>query len=404
MSATEKLYYHDVWLDRCEATVCNCEQTKDGYAVLLDRTVIFPEGGGQPSDTGSIDGVAVSAAFEKGEEIWNCVQTPFAVGDKVEVRLDTQRRRDHAQQHSGEHIISGLADKLFGAHNVGFHMAEDYATLDLDAPLTDEELASLERAANEVVQRNEPITYAFVQAEELPNIKLRKTAKGLQGEVRIVYIADADSCTCCGTHCKTTGEIGYICFSAWQNYKGGIRLWFLCGMRAVDSAARSRGIVNAVAKRFSTKAEEALASVVKQGDELSALKREMKLRTDALLTYRCAELLAESEKAGDTKLILHMEDRLSAADLKLFTEKITSTEKAVAVIFSMAGDTLLYQIASSNGVKLSMREVCNAVNAATGGRGGGKDTFAQGSAKAQPGLQETMEQLRVYLRAAMKSA
>ncbi|MDD4075206.1 MAG: DHHA1 domain-containing protein [Eubacteriales bacterium] len=400
---TEKLYYQNIWLDRCEATVCGCEQTKDGYAVLLDRTVIFPEGGGQPSDTGSINGVPVSAAFERGEEIWNCVQTPFCEGDKVEVTLDIERRRDHAQQHSGEHIISGLADKLYGAHNVGFHMAEDYTTLDLDAQLTDEQLAALERAANEVVQRDEPITYAFVHAEDLADIKLRKTAKGLQGEVRIVYIADADSCTCCGTHCKTTGEIGYIRFSSWQNYKGGIRLWFLCGMRAVENAMQTRAIVDAVAKRFSTKTEEVMASVVRQGDELSALKREMKLRTDALLTYRCAALLTAAEKIGDTKLVLHQEERLSAADLKLFTEKLTHTEKSIAVLFSNTGDALLYQIAASPGVKLSMREVCSAVNAATGGRGGGKDDFAQGSAKAQPGMQETMEQLRVYLRAAIKS-
>lgn len=400
---TKKLYYQDVWLEQCEATVCACEQTQDGYAVLLDQTVIFPEGGGQPSDSGSIDDVVVSSAYEKGEEIWNCVQKPLPVGKKVQVLLDMPRRRDHAQQHSGEHIVSGLADKLYGAHNVGFHMAEEYATLDLDAPLTDGQLTALERAANEVVQRDVPITYSFVQAEDLENIKLRKTAKGLSGEVRIVYIADADSCTCCGTHCRTTGEIGYIRFAAWQNYKGGVRLWFLCGMRAVENAMKEHATVDALSKRFSTKADEVLPSVLRQGDELSGLKRELKHRTDALLAYRTMELLAKADIVQDTKLVLYAEEGLSAADMKLFAEKLTNAEKCIALIFSQNSDTLLYQIAASSGIKLSMRDVCAAVNAATGGRGGGKETFAQGSAKVQPGMQETMEQLRAYLRAAIKS-
>ena len=401
---TKKLYYQDVWLDECEAVVCACEQTKDGYAVLLDQTVIFPEGGGQPSDMGAINGIAVSAAYEKGEEIWNCVKEPLPVGEKVRVTLDRDRRRDHAQQHSGEHIISGLADKLFGAHNVGFHMAEDYATLDLDAPLTDGQLEKLARAANAVVQQNAPITYAFVQAEDLESVKLRKTAKGLSGEVRIVYIENADSCTCCGTHCQTTGEIGYIRFAAWQNYKGGVRLWFLCGMRAVESAMREHTAIDALAKRFSTKTDEVLPAVLRQGDELSEVKRTLKQRTDALLAYHTAALLAQAESIGDVKLVLYAEDGLSAADMKLFAQKIAEAEKSIALLFSQNGDTLLYQLAAAPGVKLSMRDVCAAVNAATGGRGGGKDAFAQGSAKAQPGLRETMEQLCVYLRAALKSA
>lgn len=398
---TRKVYYDDGTCFVCDATLLQCREEADGYALLLDRTVIFPEGGGQPSDTGSIDGVAVTAAYEEGENIWHRVDAPVEAGKTVRVCVDAARRMDHTRQHTGEHIVSGLASKLFGAHNVGFHMAETYSTLDLDMALDAEQLAALEREANRVVQANTPVTYRFVEAEALEGMTLRKQAKGLSGDVRIVYIGDTDSCTCCGTHCTTTGEVGLIGFTAWQNYKGGIRLWFACGMRAVEAGMARRDALDGLAKRFSTSEEDVCTAVLRQGDELNEARRALRQRTAQWLDYKTRELLAEAETVGKTRLVLHSEAGLGAPDLKLFAEKLAA-EHCVAVLFAPNGEVLNYQLASSPEVSLSMREVCSAVNAATGGRGGGKDHFAQGSAKYTAALPEILEQLRTYLRAVLR--
>lgn len=400
---TKKLYYENTWLDNCEAEVLECKKSETGgYEILLDRTVIFPEGGGQPSDTGKIDSLVVSSAFEEGEEIWNCTDAPIEKGKTVKVTLDIDRRRDHSQQHSGEHIISGLANSIFKAKNVGFHMAETYSTLDLDLPLSDDDMKTLELEANIAVQKNMPVSYRFVQAEELSEITLRKQASGLSGEIRIVYVGDADSCTCCGTHCLSTGEIGYIRFVNWQNYKGGVRLWFLCGMRAIQAANVQRDILSALAKRFSAKQEDIIPAIEKQGNDLAAMKHEMKNRTDALLTYRATEAMQNAESVSGIKILINKIDGFSMPDLKIYADKLLALDRCIAVLFAENQDNLQYQLAASKGIKLSMRELCAVVNAATGGKGGGKDDFAQGSAKPQNSFDETIMQIKGYMRAKLK--
>ncbi len=400
---TKKLYYEDGKLDRCMATVLDCRKNADGgYDVLLDQTVIFPEGGGQPSDTGRLNAHIVTHASEEGADIWHSTDAPFDEGAKVEVFMDMERRGDHSQQHTGEHIVSGLASSLFGAKNVGFHMAEGYATLDLDAALSDVQMRQLEEEANKVVQANIPVSYRFVDASELPEISLRKQAKGLQGEVRIVYVGNVDSCTCCGTHCASAGEVGYIKFTSWQNYKGGVRLWFLCGMRAVRAAAMQQGRLEALARRYSVKEEDVYAAVEKQGAELASLKYELKKRTDALLGYRADEALQGAQSINGIKLVIQRLEGFTMPDLKLFADKLLLKERCVALLFAENQETLQYQLGASKGLAFSMREACAAVNAATGGKGGGRDDFAQGSAKLQGGLEETLLQLERYFCAKLK--
>lgn len=399
---TKKLYY-DPKCTSCEATVLASRAMEDGYDILLDATVIYPEGGGQLSDTGRIGKAVVSHAREENGEIWHRADRPLPVGAVVRAEFDLEPRLDHTQQHTGEHILSGLAKTLFGAVNVGFHMAEDYATIDLDLPLDEEQLHLLETEANRAVQRNVPTQTRIVNEAELAEIPLRKRAKGLSGEdIRIVWCGGVDSCTCCGTHCAESGEVGLIRITAHMNYKGGTRLWFACGMRAVREAQENARLVEKLARRFSTKPESVLEAVTKQGDELSALKRTLRMRTDALLTARAAELLQAAETVQGIKLIVHTEDGLSAQELKTFAEKLCAAEPTVAVLFSHAGETVYYQLWRTAGVSLSMRDVCAALNALTGGKGGGRDDAAQGSAKAQPGFAELAAQFEGYLKQRVK--
>lgn len=394
---TKKMYYEDTWMEECSAVVLACEKVDDGYAVLLDQTVIFPEGGGQPSDTGRLNEAVVLRAEERKEEIWNITSRQFEIGENVTVSVDIERRRDHSQQHSGEHVLSGLASSMFNAKNVGFHMAEGYSTIDLDIPLNEEQLSELVKQANIIVQKNVPISYRFVQADELDGIELRKRASGLTGEVRIVYIENVDSCTCCGTHCRTTGEIGYIMLSSWQNYKGGVRLWFLCGMRAVNASIERQSLIDKLAKRFSCKYEDVLNGVYKQGDELSGTKKELKERSLTLFGYKANELLSQAETVNGIKLIVCREDAFNAGELKQFAEILTKNGSTIALLFSQNDGKLSYLMCSSPTCGFSMRELCDTVNALTGGRGGGKDCFAQGSSKERSELTELMQQITAYL-------
>jgi len=399
---TKKLYY-DPKLKTCSAAVLDVREAKGGYEILLDQTVIYPEGGGQLSDTGHIGTARVSYAREEKNQIWHLADRPLTPGERADVSFDTVSRLDHTQQHTGEHILSGLAKTLFDAVNVGFHMAEDYVTIDLDKPLDETQIMQLEAEANRAVQANVPTVIRIVNDRELDSIEIRKRAKGLSGEdIRIVWCGGVDSCTCCGTHCETSGEVGFIKITAHMNYKGGTRLWFACGMRAVKYAWETAALADKLARRYSTKQENVLEAVVKQGDELAALKRELRLRTDALLSYRAADLLAKAENIGETKLVVSTEEGFSMQEIKLLAEKICTAEKTVTVILSEVGETVYYQLWRSAGVTLSMRDVSAALNAILGGKGGGRDDAAQGSAKAQEGLKETLQQFEAYMKQRMK--
>lgn len=402
---TKRAYYNDGALC-CRAVVLDCVAVEGGYEILTDVTSIFPESGGQLSDTGRIGEAVISHAREEGELVWHMADRPLEKGAAVDVIADEETRMDHTCQHSGEHILSGLASKLFGAVNVGFHMAEDYATLDLDIFLTNEQLKELQREANRTVQRNVPVTSVVVQGEELENIPLRKQAKGLSGDIRIVYFDEGavDSCTCCGTHVALSGEVGYIKITSHIKYKGGTRIWFACGMRAVEDSLKNQDIVDVLAVRFSAKTEDVTAAVIRQGDELNTAKHQLRERTQQLQKYIAAELLDSAESINGVRLVISLQQGAQMNELKTLAEKLTDQPDVLGLLFSQNGETLMYQLARGKAVKHSMRELIQAVNAAVGGKGGGRDEFAQGSASvgAAADVEGTVEQIRNYCKAVLR--
>lgn len=401
---TERLYYHNPYLKSCTATVLECRKNGEHYEVLLDRTVIFPEGGGQPSDTGMINGIKVLRANDCGEDIWNVVDSPIIPGSSVTVTIDFDRRFDHSQQHTGEHIVSGLAHKLFNATNVGFHMAEEYVTIDFDIPLTDEQLLQLETEANAAVCRNIPITVNIVEEAELPSVPLRKRASGLTGDIRIVSIDGVDSCTCCGTHTETSAEVGIVKFTDHAKYKQGVRIWLVCGMRALEDYRKKQLMLTEASRQFSTKWENVPQMIAKQSNELSEQKRLYKLRTAKYLAYRSGELLINAkELKHGCRLVYTVEDALSGEELKLLCESLCAQKGVVAVVFTKNGDSLFYQLMRSENVTISMRRLIEAINVALVGKGGGRDDRVQGSAKLTDSTEGALEQLESYLISVIKA-
>ena len=400
---TEKLFLQDSHMRSCAAAVLTCEPAAGGTWLLLDRTVFFPAKGGQPCDTGTIDTMPVTAVEERGEEIWHFVNAPYEKNDAetVEACIGWARRFDIMQQHTGEHLLSYCAWKLAGAFNVGFHCALGYATLDLDIPLTAEQLIEMEDMANAIAAENREVSAALYENEEdLADLPMRKHAEGLEAPIRIVTIADADCCTCCAPHVKATGEIGQMKITEVMAYKGGMRLTFLCGTRALKHAQFLQAETNALARSFSTGLTDVRAAVAAQGDALSKCRRELSTAYAALDAHKVEELKAQATQTKSCRLLVAHVPGLEGKRLRALAQK-TLSGKSMSLLFSDCGGKLSY-ILCLEGIKADAGELLEAVNGAVRGKGGGRGTMAQGSATTVcEELAEIVEQLRGYYSKAL---
>ena len=396
---TERLYLFDSGLFFCDAMVTSCAPYGDGYRVTLDRSVFFPNKGGQPCDTGRIGEANVLSCDEEGEELFHFCDRSLPEGTLVRAEIDGERRFDIMQQHTGEHLLSWCAWTLFNAVNVGFHCALDYSTLDLSIPLSHEQILEMEQKANREAAKNGAVTAREFQTEEelkQSGITLRKHAEGLTAPIRVVTIEGSDACTCCAPHVKRTGEIGQMKIVDETPYKGGMRLTFLCGGRALLHAERMQDAVDEISLRFSTGRDNAVSAVEKQAAELSEAKKELRQTYAALDRYLAEELIRSAETVKGVNLLVSVLEGVDPKRLRAIAQK-TLSGKSVTVLFSETADTVCY-VLSSEGISSDMGELCKAVNLMTGGKGGGRGTLAQGSAPVKPGLRETAEQFKTYLR------
>ena len=396
---TERLYLQDSMLVCCEAVVTACEPHGNGFFVALDRSVFFPNKGGQPCDGGTIADAIVSSCEEDGERLWHVCDRPLAVGTKVTAKIDASRRFDIMQQHTGEHLLSWCAWTLFGATNVGFHCALDYATLDLDKPVTHEQVLEIERLANREAAKNGAVTAVEYESEAAliaSGVTLRKHAEGLTAPIRVVSIEGSDSCTCCAPHVRRTGEIGQLKIVGELPYKGGTRLTFLCGMRALAHAQRMQDAVDAIALRFSTARDNAVSAVEKQAAELSETKKERSRAYAALDDHTAAALAAQAETVRGTAVVVALLEGVDGKRLRAIAQK-TLGQKSLTVLLSAVGDTVYY-VLSQSGCKPDMGELCKAVNLLLSGKGGGRGSLAQGSAPKKSDLKDELAHLQRYCK------
>ena len=230
---TRKLYYEDCHLSAFSAVVLSCEKAEKGYEVILDATAFYPEGGGQAADVGKLGTIRVLHTREAGDTVVHLCDGPLEVGQRVEGRIDYAHRFDLMQQHTGEHIVSGIINRRYGYHNTGFHMGSDVITIDFDGVIPAEDLPSLEAEANCAVWQNLSVHCWVPEPEELPNVFYR-TKRALPWPVRIVRVPGFDSCACCGVHVAATGEIGIIKLFSVMGFRGGSRMEMACGRRAYE--------------------------------------------------------------------------------------------------------------------------------------------------------------------------
>lgn len=370
---TEKLYYEDPRLSAFTATVQACREAKDGWEIVLDRTAFYPEGGGQPSDLGTLEQLEVLDVQERGGVILHRVEKPLLPGTRVSGRVDMAHRMDYTQQHSADHILTGVIHRRYGFDNVGFHMGQESTFIDLNGELSEAELAEMERVANEVVWMDLPVEITWPDAETLARMDYRSKI-ALTGPVRIVTIPGVDVCACCGTHVRRTGEVGIIKILSAARLRGGVRVEYVAGRRAylyLDAVQKQNHMVSMA---LSVKPLQTAAAVHRLGRERDAAQS----RAARLERMYDAALAEQLRGTGDA---LVFEEELSADGVRRLADAVKDTCGGRAMVFS-GGDAegYKYAIAVKEG---DVRAYVKALNAALNGRGGGRDAnFAQGSVKA----------------------
>ena len=366
----KKLYYEDSHLRSFVATVIGCAEVKGGWAVILDATAFYPTGGGQNCDLGVIGSANVLDVKEWGENIIHLCDAPLEVGSTVKGRIDWERRFDHMQQHSGEHLVMGRVYEKFGYHNVGFHMGEGLVTIDLDGPVTWEDLMEIEAKVNAIIWENRPVKTWYPSPEELPNVKYR-SKKALPWPVRIVEFDHADVCACCGTHVKYTGEIGLVKFISCIKFKEGVRIEMASGQRAMNLYRNIFEQNRQVSQTFSAKILETGAAARKFNDMLN----QERYRATGL-QRKVFSAIADSH-AGKSRA-LHFEEGLNPGQVRELADAIA--EKADTAIVYSGTDETGYSICIISRTE-DTRVLGKAVNSALNGRGGGKPGAFQGSLK-----------------------
>lgn len=371
---TEKLFYRDSHMEKFQGVVQSCEKDGDTWLIVLDRTAFFPEGGGQYADIGYLGDVQVLDVQEKDGVIYHRTDGPLKEGTAAAGRIDWKLRFMKMQQHTGEHIVSGLVHSLYGYNNVGFHLGSTDCTMDFDGELTKEDLIEIEERANEAVVKNLPVEVCCPSRQELSGISYRSKIE-IEGQVRIVRIPGYDTCACCAPHVKSTGEIGMIRLTGVQRYKGGVRVTMLCGFRALADYRRKSVNIRAISAALCVKEDETAQAVLKIREELEVQKQKNGELKRQLLWHD-----AEKIPKG-VELAVLFQAGLSGDEIRTLMNLVLDRQVGVCAVFSGdEADSWKYVIASRS---RDVRPAAAQMNKRFDGRGGGKPEMVQGSIKGR---------------------
>ena len=393
---TDRLYYSNPYLQTFDATVKGVERRDDRLVVALDRTAFYPTSGGQPFDTGVLGTLRVVDVVDQEDgSIAHVVEigaadagsraegagSALTVGDQIHGVIDWARRFDHMQQHTGQHVLSAAFDRLFGVRTVSFHLGAAVSTIDLAREVSPADIASAEAEANRIVWEDRPVAIRFVTAEEAARLPLRKEpARG--GTLRLIDVEQFDLSACGGTHVARTGGIGIIAVASWERFKGGQRIEFLCGGRALNGYRGLRDAVNASVRLLSVLPEELPNAIERMQGDAKEQKRSLVALQTELARFRAEELAASAEPSAAGRLVLRAIDA-DANGLKTLAAAVVARPGHLVVLVSTSTPALVV-VARSADVKVSAQQLLATLIAKFGGRGGGKPELAQGGGLAAP--------------------
>lgn len=368
---TIKLYENDSYIKNFTATVISCDEKNGAFFVILDKTAFFPEGGGQDADKGTIDDATVLDVQIKGDIIYHKIEKPLEIGVTVECEIDWATRFGRMQNHTGEHIVSGVIHRTFGYNNVGFHMNDTLVTLDVDGPLTDEQIKEVEQKSNQAIYDNKGIKAIYPTAQDLPDYDYRSKLDITEG-VRLIEIEDTDLCACCAPHVARTGEVGIIKIISYIPYKKGTRIEMLCGALALNDYANLHNTNKAVMNMLSAKRFEIADSVERIQAELGNVRAENKKLSSELA------MLKMEKHIKDNKVCVFI-DGASYDELRNCSNTLIE-EYEYCYLFSNTDENNYIYVVSSK--ENNVRELVQELNKIFNGKGGGRDTYAQGKITA----------------------
>ncbi len=391
---TEKLFENDSFLLKGKCTVTSCKAVDGGFAVITDKTLFFPEGGGQPGDRGRLGKSKVldTRFDEQGEIIHICDQS-LCEGTQYDMEVDSAHRLDNIQQHTGEHMLSYAFWHLFGIKNVGFHMNESFATIDLEREVTAEEISKAEAFCNGQIYENLPIKTYYATLGQLKNKKVRKISEKGGDRPRVVEIEGGDICTCCGTHANFTGTVGIIKVVKCEKNRSGSRLEFLCGKRAFDYFENQSKTAKTVAEMFSTEFCEVPDRIKDMKEKISALNLKIKENTDALSEYTVKEICGRAQNGLSFAIL----ENTGAKEARTILNKAVKTVPCVVLVFTEK-DRLNYVLSSADDSGYDCKYLCELLNGLYSGKGGGSPRFAQGGGNLCPDFKERGE---IFLKTAV---
>jgi alanyl-tRNA synthetase len=388
MPKTERLYYTDCYLREFEARVLRAEPGAKGFRVYLDRTAFYPESGGQPADHGSVGGIPLLEAVDEGDEIAHLL----ARGPESEIvkgAIDWERRFDHMQQHTGQHVLSGAVEKTGGYKTVSFHLGAETSSIDLDSDrLGRKQIEEAEELANQVVFENRAVRISFQPAADASRLDLRKPTFR-EGDVRLVEVEDFDLSACGGTHVDHTGAIGLIAVRKYERMKGQTRVEFVCGRRALRAARQDFLVLSEAARLFSTGREIVPELIAKQAQELREAMRAREKLVERLAESQALELWRETAEKEGRKLIRCVFPAEESREAKIVAHALAKQPSTVALI-GLKGDPAALFFSQSPGGGLDMGGVLKDTVARFGGKGGGARDFAQGGGLDEKRLEDAL--------------
>lgn len=392
---TERLYLEDPYTLEFEAEVLERLETGEGRALVFASTFFYPESGGQPYDLGFIDGIPVTRVVETPEHTVLHYVERFPERDRVLCRIDGRRRRDHMQQHSGQHILSAAFVKEAGANTTSFHLGAETSTIDLDqSPLTREQIARAEEAANETVRKALPIRSHFVAPAEARTFDLRKPAPDAE-ILRIVEVEGFDQQACCGTHLRSSAEVGPIVVRGSEKFKQGTRVEFLCGDRALADYRTTVSRIRSLASVLSSAEAELVSTAETREEERKAMAKELERIRRELLLFQVEDWMSES---ADGKLLVKVVQDAGPAELRAAATALTSKPGRVVLLGSIEGGRAHLVFGCSESVEADMGAVLKEAAPLVEGRGGGSARIAQGGGPRTDGLPAALEKAASLVR------
>lgn len=386
---TRKLYYEDSYLRELNLEIVEVRNTNSRTEVALESTIFYPTGGGQPYDTGEIAGRRVVDVYEEDNTVWHVISGAPELGN-VKCRLDWERRFDHMQQHAGQHILSAACEKLLGANTIGFHLGEEYTTIDLDIEnISWEQVEKIEREANRIVFSNLAIKAYWMAPEEAGNLPLRKLPQ-VKGRVRIVEIDSYDFSPCGGTHPHYTGEIGLIKILRTERVRKNVRLVFVCGERALRNFQLKTRSINYLTDLLSVPENEIPEAAQRAVDEVKESHKELRRMGEQLLEYTAEKLYREAVDQTGICLVSRIFDDYDADQVRILAAKLTANPQTVALLASRSDKTHFVFSRSRDLQELHMGQILKRALALVNGRGGGRPENAQGGTSQTENIEKAL--------------